>query len=140
MEPNPPLETNFAAIVVAVIYDPAKKKILIGKRENDPNLPNLSWCFPGGRLNPGEEIDKKLKKQVKDKTGYDIKNLGIIFSNINNEKEDLLQIFFLTEVFTGKEKPAGGLTELKWVDPEELEEYFGKPFNSRLKEYLINLK
>ncbi|MBU0959002.1 MAG: NUDIX domain-containing protein [Nanoarchaeota archaeon] len=127
------------AIVLGIIFDPAEKKILIGKRENDPNLPNLSWCFPGGILKPGDEVDKTLKAHVKAKTGYDIKNLGAIFSKIYDEKEDLLAVYFLTQVFAGEENPGGNLTELKWVSPTELETYFTTSFNKKLQQYLLDL-
>jgi len=43
-------KTPFQVILLSVIFDPAKRKILIGKRENDPNIPKLSWVFPGGSL------------------------------------------------------------------------------------------
>ncbi|MBT4257994.1 NUDIX hydrolase [archaeon] len=133
-------DTKFNAIVLGVIYNPAEKKILIGRRENDKEMPNLTWCFPGGRLLPGDEVDEALKRKIKEKTGYNIKNLGSIFSNIYKEKKDLLATYFLTEVFTGEEKVGGDLVELKWVDPEELEGYFNTTFHSRLKEFLVHLK
>jgi ADP-ribose pyrophosphatase YjhB (NUDIX family) len=131
---------NFNVVVIGIIFDPAKKKILIGKRENDPHLESLEWCFPGGRLNNGEEVDKALKLHVKKKTGYEVKNLGAIFSKVMNEKPNMLTVYFLTEVFRGEESPGDGIKELKWVDPEELEGLFKTSFNSRLKEYLISLK
>ena len=131
---------KFEAVVLGIIYDPAKKKILIGRRENDPHVPELGWCFPGGRLKNGDEVDKALKHHIKRKTGYEVKNLGSIFSKIVNEKPNMIIIYFLTEVFKGKEKPGIDMVELKWADPEELESLFKTSFNSRLKEYLINLK
>jgi len=139
---NRPLkdEDKLHVIVLGIIYDPAKKKILIGRRENDPHIKALKWCFPGGRLVPGDEVDKSLKKHIKEKTGYKIANLGAVFSKIYTEKEDLLAIYFLTEVFSGKQKAGEDLIELKWVNPEEIESYFSTTFNTRLKEYLINLK
>lgn len=139
---NTPLkeEEKLHAIVLGVIYDPSKKKILIGRRNNDPHFSKLKWCFPGGRLKPGDEIDKALKKHMKLKTGYNVKNLGTIFSEFIAEKPNLIAVYFLTEVFTGKANPGDDLVELKWVDPEEIEKIFDTKFNSRLKEYLINLK
>lgn len=131
---------NFKIVVVGIIYDPKNKKILIGRRENDPHIPKLTWCFPGGRLKNKDEVDKALKKHIKNKTGYEVKNLGSVFSKIENEKGNLFITYFLTEIFKGKEKPGKNIVELKWADPEELENIFQTSFNSRLKEYLINLK
>ena len=130
---------KFNIIILGIIFDPKKKKILIGKRENDPHIPELTWCFPGGELLIGEEIDTALKNKIKLKTGYNIKNLGAFFSETFPEKQNLLAVYFLTEVFEGEEKAGDDLTELKWVNPKELENYFTTSFHKKLKEYLIDL-
>ena len=130
---------KFNIIILGIIFDPKTKKILIGKRENDPYIPELTWCFPGGELFIGEEIDTALKNKIKLKTGYDVKNLGAFFSKTFPEKKNLLAVYFLTEVFEGKEKAGDDLIELKWVSPKELENYFTTSFHKKLKEYLIDL-
>tara|TARA_Y100000310_G_scaffold65417_1_gene60913 strand:+ start:11241 stop:11648 length:408 start_codon:yes stop_codon:yes gene_type:complete len=133
-------DENFKVILLGVVFDPKTRKILIGRIENDPEIPELSWVFPGGHLNNSEDLDKVLKNKIKEKTGYDVKNLGTIFSKVYPEKEDLLAVYFLCEVFEGEEKAGGDITELKWVNPEELESHFTTSFHSRLKEYIMNLK
>ena len=130
---------TFEVIVLGIIFNPEKKKILIGRRENDENIPELTWCFPGGRLIQGEDVDKTLKKKIKLKTGYDIKNLGAFFSKTYPEKPNLLANYFLTQIFEGEEKPGDDLVELKWVSPNELEDYFKTSLHKKLKEFLIDL-
>ena len=130
---------KFEVVILGVIFDPKTKKILIGRREKDPFIPQLIWCFPGGRATYNEDVDKTLKKNIKAKTGYDVKNLGAIFSKIYPEKPDLLGVYFLTQVFEGKEKPGGDFVELKWVSPKELENYFTTSFHKKLKQYLLDL-
>ena len=131
---------EFEVILLGVVFDPAKKKILIGRKENDVNIPELTWCFPGGRLKFNEDLDKVLKKKIKEKTGYDVKNLGTIFSKTYPEKKELLAVYFLCEVFKGEEKASNDFVELKWVAPEDVEKHFKISFHSRLKEYILNLK
>lgn len=133
-------KSPFHVILLGIIFDPKKKKILIGRRENDADIPQLTWGFPEGRLRHGDDIDKILKRGVKTKTGYDVKNLGAIFSKTYPEQKDLLAIYFLCEVFGGEAKPSDDFIELKWVSPEELEKYFTTSFHSRLKEYIMSLK
>ena len=130
---------KFEVVIVGIIFDPKEKKILIGKSKNDPVLPETTWCFPGGRATYDEDVDKTLKRNVKAKTGYDVKNLGAIFSKTYPEKPDLIGIYFLTQVFEGEEKPGDNLTELKWVSPNELENYFTTSFHKKLKQYLNEL-
>ncbi len=131
----------FTVILLGIIYDTKKKRILIGKREKaDHYLPKLTWAFPGGRAEPGEELEATLKSKIKEETGVNTANLGMIFAKVYPEKEDLLAIYYLCELINGKEKPAGDLKELKWAKPEELEEFFTTSFHSHLKEYILNLK
>ena len=130
---------KFEVIVLGIIFDPKKKKILIGRRENDPYIQNLDWCFPGGRLNMGEDVDQSLKKKMKLKTGYAIKNLGTIFSDTRPERPSLVELYFLTEVFEGKEKPGNDILELRWISPKEIDQYFKISMHRKLKEFLNDL-
>ncbi|MFH1365017.1 MAG: NUDIX hydrolase [archaeon] len=130
---------KFEVVVLGIIFDPKKKKMLIGKRENDPYVKDLKWCFPGGRIHIGEDVDQALKRNMKEKTGYSVKNLGAIFSKTYPERPELLGVYFLTEVFEGKEQPGDDILELKWVNPKELEKYFTTSFHRKLKEFLNDL-
>jgi len=131
---------SFNTILLGVIFDPAKRKILIGRRENDPYIKELTWVFPGGSLNYEEDLDVALKKKIKEKTGLDVKNLGAIFAKTYPEKKEFLSIYFLCEAVGGEEKAADDLVELKWVKPEEVENYFTTSFHPHMKEYILNLK
>ncbi|MBA7594209.1 hypothetical protein ES703_01148 [subsurface metagenome] len=131
---------KFNTILLGVIFDPAKRKILIGRRENDPYIKELTWVFPGGSLNYEEDLDAALKKKIKVKTGLDVKNLGAIFAKTYPEKKEFLSIYFLCEAVGGEEKAADDLVELKWVKPEEVENYFTTSFHPHMKEYILNLK
>ena len=130
---------KFNVIILGIIFDPEKKKVLIGRRENDPHIKELTWCFPGGRAVQGEDIDKTLKRVTKEKTGYIVKNLGTFFSESPKEKDDLIGIYFLTQVFEGNEKPGNDIVELKWVHPKELREHFTTSLHKKLEEFLMNL-
>lgn len=131
---------DFNVIVLGIIFDPKKKKILIGRREKDPYVPKLTWGFPGGRLNNGEDVDKALKNTIKDKTNLKVENLGSVFSRVFPDKKNFFLVYFLCEATGGKEKAGDGFEELKWVSPEELQKYFTTSFHPHLKEYIMNLK
>jgi len=138
---NERINDKFNVILIAVIFDPAKRKILIGRQEGDPKLgKKFTWGFPGAYLKHGDDMDKVLKKDIKAKTGYEIKNLGTIFSKVYPENPKFLAIYFLCEVFKGKMVPGGFFKELAWVSPSELEKRFTTSFHPRLREYIMNLK
>ncbi len=138
MEKTKPIN-QFSVIVLGIIFDPEERKILIGKRENDPYLPQTSWCFPGGRLADDGEVNKTLKERIKNQTGLEVKNLGAVFAKTYEEKRDLLAIYFMCEAVKGKQKSGENLKELKWVSPKELEKYFTTSFHPKLKRYLVNI-
>ena len=50
--------------VLGIVYDPETRKILIGRRENDPYLKKLSWTFLGGRPVYDNDLDYYLKQEV----------------------------------------------------------------------------
>ncbi len=132
---------KFNIILLAIIFDPAKRKILIAKRgDEDEDIKNLIWQFPEGRLRYGNDVDEILEGKIKKKTGLDIKNLGAVFSKAYPEKKDLLAIYYLCEFTGGEMKPADDFVELKWVKPEELENYFTTSFHPHIKEYILSLK
>lgn len=138
---EPKSTDQFFILLLAIIFDPAKRKILITRKEGDPELGlKFTWGFPGTELPYGEGISEILKKKIKEKTGYDIKNLGAVFSKVYPENKKLLAIYFLCEAIGGKLKLGPFYKELKWVNPEELKKHFTTSFHPHLKEYIMNLK
>ena len=135
------IKSTFHVILLSIIFDPEKRKILIARRgKEDEDIKNLTWQFPEGRLRHGDDIDEILKSKIKEKTGLIIQNLGSVFYKTYPEKKDLLGVYFLCEAIGGKEKPSNDFVELKWVNPDEVENYFTTSFHPNLKEYIMNLK
>ena len=132
-------KTNFEVILLGIIFDPKTRKILVGRRENDKDVPELTWGFPEGRLNTNEDMDRILKSRIQQKTGLIVKNLGAVFSKTYDEKRNLVGIYFLCEAVGGKEKAGNDFKELKWIKPAELERHFTTSFHPRLKEYLMSI-
>ncbi len=116
----------FLVNVVGVVYDPEKKKILIGKREKDEYIPELTWCFPGGRPTYKNSLSACLRREIKKKTNLDINVIDCFFTRTLPEKPEFLVVYYFCEVLEETEKPKAGdkLTELKWVKPTEVEKYF----------------
>lgn len=130
----------FLVSLVGIIFDTKTKKILLGRRENDPYIPKLTWCFPGGRPEYGEDLEKSLERQIKEKIGVRVKNLGAVFARVFKENKKFIIIYYLCEIVGGKEKPSKKFVELKWFKPEEVEKVFTTSIDPRLKEYIIHLK
>ncbi len=129
----------FLVNILGIVFNTKTRKILIGRRENDPNIKELTWCFPGGRLEYNKEPESHLKKEIKKKTGLNTESLGTVFAKTYPEKMDFLSIYYLCEVVGGKEKAGEKFAEIKWVAPEEIEKHFTTSFHPKLKEYILSL-
>lgn len=127
----------FVVNLLAVIKN-EKGQILIGKRENDPYIKQLSWTFPGGRPAYNEDLEEYLKLEVKKKTNYDIRVEKVIFAKTYSENRKFLSIYYLAKIASGSEKAGEKFTELKWVSSDELENYFTTSLHPKLLEIIIN--
>ena len=125
---------KFEVIILGIIFNPATRQVLIGKAKGDKN-----WSFLEGDLKHNEELDVGIKKVAKEKTGYDVKNLGAIFAKNCLEDKDELELYFLCEIASGEEKKGENVEELKWIKPNQVEEYLNQTLPTRLKEYITNL-
>lgn len=125
---------KFSVKVVGIVFNPATRKVLIGRKKSDK-----LFTFLEGKLTFDEELDLGLKKVAQEKTGYNIKNLGAVFAKNCLPKKDELELYFLCEIADGKEKLGKEITELKWVNPKEVERLMQKKLPTRLREYIHNL-
>jgi len=125
--------------VLAIVYNPKTRKILIGRREKDPYIKELTWCFPGGKPSYKQDLEFYLKERVKEKTNLDIEVKKVIFAKTYPEKREFLSIYYLAEVAGGEEKPGDKFIEIKWIKPHEVKDYFTTSIHSKLLEYLKTL-
>jgi ADP-ribose pyrophosphatase YjhB (NUDIX family) len=130
----------FLVNLLGIVYDPKAKMILIGKRENDTYIRELSWSFPGGRPEYGKDLESCLKAKIKEKTNLDAEVKKIIFAKAYPEKKEFLSIYYLCEANSGEEKEGGSFTEVKWVKPTEVKDYFTTSFHPFLLEYFKSLE
>lgn len=129
----------FLVNVLGIIYNPETKKILIGRRENDPYIKELGWCFPGGRPAYEKDLDEYLQHEIKIKTGLDVNVTQIIFAKTYPEKREFLSIYYLCSVKSGEEKAGEDFKEIKWVNPAEVKKYFTTSLHPKLFEFLKKL-
>ncbi len=132
----------FLVNLLAIIYDPASRMILISKRVNDPNLKELSWVFPGGRPNYKDDLEPNLVNDIKENTDLDVTVKSVVFAKTYPEIREFLSVYYLCEKTTDSptEQPMGNLKELKWVKPSEVVDYFTTSIHPKILEYLKSLE
>jgi ADP-ribose pyrophosphatase YjhB (NUDIX family) len=130
----------FLVNVLGIVYNTETKQILIGRRENDPYLKDLSWCFPGGRPGYQEDLEFYLKEQVKIKTNLEVAIKNVVFAKTYPEKREFLSIYYLCEFISGEPKPGEKFMEIKWIKPTAVQQYFTTSLHPKLLEYLKTLE
>jgi len=129
----------FLVNVLGIVYDKKTRKVLIGRRENDPYIKKLSWCFPGGTAGYKGDLEQSLMDNVKAKTGLDVGVKGVVFAKTYPEKREFLSVYYRCDVIGGIEKACDSFKELKWVFPAEVKQYFTTSLHDTLFEYLKNV-
>jgi ADP-ribose pyrophosphatase YjhB (NUDIX family) len=129
----------FLVNVLAIVYDKKNKRLLIGRRENDPHIAKLSWCFPGGRPGYNKDLEQYLKREVKKKTGLNVRVVKLLFAKTYPEKRQFLSLYYLTEVVGRKECPGERFKELKWIKPKDIKKYFTTSLHPKLYAFLKKL-
>jgi len=119
--PNRPI-----AGVAAVVFK--DQHILLIKRGNAPRLGE--WHLPGGVIEPGEEPEEALIREVKEETGIDIRLGGpvdvveLIEHDASGQAIYHYRVREYWALWVASEPKAGGdADEARWVDIGEL-----KPF------------
>ncbi|MFH0969555.1 MAG: NUDIX domain-containing protein [Patescibacteria group bacterium] len=130
----------FIVNALGIVYNFKTKKILIGKREEDPFIKKLSWCFPGGRPAYKKDLEFYLKKEIKKKTGSNVKVREIIFAKTYPENRKFLSIYYHCDFVGGKEKSGEKFVEIKWIKPIEVRKYFTTSIHEKLFDYLEKLR
>jgi mutator protein MutT len=107
-------------VAAALIFD--KGKLLITQRRPDDHLPNL-WEFPGGKVEPGENFEECLVREIREELGIEI--------SVGDEVEDLTHSypektvrlrFFECWLVSGEAKPIH-CQDLRWITREQLRDF-----------------
>lgn len=104
-------------------------KVLLGKRHEDPEKASSllkgagTWTMPGGKLHFGESFEEGARREVKEETGVDLRNVKIItVTNDIVEDAHFVTLGLLSEDFEGGaevEEP-DEITEWGWFGLDDL--------------------
>jgi len=130
----------FLVNVLGVVYNTVTKKIIIGRRENDPYLKKLSWTFPGGRPEYQEEMEAYLKLEIKKKTNLDVEVIKTFFAKTYPEKREFLSIYYYCETNDLNAVAGEKFVEVTWIKPTDVTKYFTTSLHPKVSEFLQSLE
>lgn len=108
--------------VKAVILD--GNKVLLMKRSDKYGDFAGAWDIPGGRIEFGEEPVSGLRREVKEETGMELKEIlkpldaRTVFQD---EEQQIVRITFLCRADGKEMKLSDEHTEIKWFDLDKLD-------------------
>jgi len=108
---------NFRFAAKAFIVDD-NKLFIIKRSPDDIQKPNI-WEIPGGRLEPGEDPVKGLKREIKEETNLDIEVLHPLSVRhfTRDDKQKITMIVFLCELTKKtKIKLSKEHTKYDWIE------------------------
>lgn len=125
---------NRIHVVIGVIYNTVKDKVLISKRSGRQHLAGL-WEFPGGKVETDEDVATALSRELYEELGISLKSakrIKIIKHNYPDKK--VLLDIWCVENWNGEAVGREG-QNLRWVSIGELSEYSFPEANK----YIVNL-
>lgn len=135
-------ETNKTEVVAGVIVE--SNKVLIAQRQKielGANQKLLHWVFPGGRVEANETEKEALLREVSEETGRAVEIKALIDKRRHPEFPVVISYYFCTPV---DQSMAGISTEeireTRWVDFDELPQYFTSSLNPAIAAFLETLK
>jgi len=127
-------------LVAAVALLNEEGKVLLAKRPPGRPLAGL-WEFPGGKVDPGEDPETALIRELMEELGIEITRADLVpltFASHAYPEFHLLMPLYLCKRWEG-DIAAQENQELLWVKPDELRLYDMPPADEPLKASLSNL-
>lgn len=123
----------FIVTAAAMIKD---GKVLIAQREAGSHM-EFRWEFPGGKLEPGEDPEECIVREIKEELDMEIEVIDIYkVVKFNYEEKDILLLCYLCKILKGQGKTVE-CNDFKWVKREELANFDFVPADTAIVEKLL---
>lgn len=95
-------------------------KFLLGIRDKEPN--RGKWVFPGGKVNPFEDIEEAAARELREETGLEIEIEGPIgiYQIIDRPKEHRIIFLSWGTIKGGDLRPSSDISKLQFFSKHEL--------------------
>ena len=116
----------------AALFDGKGRVLLLRRGATDPRRPG-DQDFPGGGIEPGEDIGAGLIREIKEETGLDvtIEQLHLIYTATGSHDElSACRLLYYAKLDTPQVVLSWEHDAYQWVDPQEVTELFKHPFYS----------
>jgi ADP-ribose pyrophosphatase YjhB (NUDIX family) len=108
-----PGQPRHSVSVAGVVVDDAGRALLIRRRDNG------HWEPPGGVLELDEDIERGVRREVREETGLDVEPVTLtgVYKNMSRA---IVALVFRCRILNGSPAPGDEVAELRWLDPDEV--------------------
>lgn len=122
-------------VTAAIIQQ--EEKILICQRAEGGSCSYL-WEFPGGKLEAGETLEECLIRECLEELGIEIRIKGLFSKKSHTYGKKEMNFFFYDAEIVSGEPEKKVHHDIKWVEPDELENFTFCPADLEVVESLKN--
>jgi 8-oxo-dGTP diphosphatase len=133
------VSVKLVLVAACALIDP-DGRVLIAQRPQGKAMAGL-WEFPGGKVEPGEQPETTLIRELKEELGIDVKKeclAPLTFASHHYPDFHLLMPLYVCRRWDGIVQGREAQT-LKWARPNELRKYPMPPADEPLIPHLMTL-
>lgn len=123
--------------VVMCIVPNGNKILLVHRADKDPKL---SWAFPGGTVEEGENVYQTAIRELKEETNVDGEIIGLVGDRIHPYSKKHIAYVALKPISFNIIIGDDDLDMCRWVEIRELDHFFGTPMYEKVKIYLTSVE
>jgi ADP-ribose pyrophosphatase YjhB (NUDIX family) len=124
-------QSSFTVSAAAIITNHEGKVLLL----NHVLRPDSGWGYPGGFVSKGEQPEDAIRREVKEETGIDLKDLQLHGVHTSASGRHL-EILFVAEAVGEPKVLSREITELGWFGLEEFPKDMSRQQQERIKKTL----
>lgn len=123
--------------VVMCIVTNGNKILLVHRADKDPKL---SWAFPGGTVEYGENVFQTAIRELKEETNVDGEIIQLIGNRIHPYSKKHIAYVALKPISFDTIIGDDDLDMCRWVEIGELDHFFGTPVYENVRIYLASVE
>jgi mutator protein MutT len=130
---------NWTIIVLAIITFQSRV-LIIHRSKKDRVVPELSWAFPGGKIEKGETIEQSLNREVREEVGINLENSTLIFARVIPQT-NILALYYHCSLSSEQKVTANNqeVIDYAWVTGEEALMRFTSHVSDEVKMLLLSV-
>jgi 8-oxo-dGTP diphosphatase len=123
--------------VVAAVIENENNEILCALRSPNMLIPNM-WEFPGGKVEPGEDLFSALKREINEELGCSIEPLKLLNEHTHEYDTFIINLIAIKSKITEGIPKASEHSKLIWLKRENLSALKWAPADIPAVEQLMN--